>query len=290
MLENSIDLTASHLDFTPTEKVMYLRGQWRDADLSSDLFDALFPSLESGNYYHYQTIKSFEDLATHKSLRFFSTSKASSEGEFKPLCKELGLDGFWRLDEDGNEQGIHGELMDNLFYKSFVSCPKTNAERLWDVFAKEGTGVRIKVQINAPQGYPDFRRLAYQGSKAFEVLSSLRKSFGALGYNLTNEGLCRMPAYYQLEDFAYQNECRLVAKRFCNSGESALFDVGEDYVFPFEVGRDEDQKCNYIDCSLEPNQHPWFTLSLCDVEQGPNCDNKEWSRISGILASWWQKP
>lgn len=291
MRAHSVNLIASHLDFTPTDEVMYLRGQWRDADLSADLFDALFPSLEPDFYYNYLTIESFEALATHKSLRFFSTSKASSEGEFKPLCKELGLDGYWRLDEDGNETGIHGELMDDLFYKSFVSCPKTKDGKLWHTFANKGTGVRIKVHIKVAQEYQNFRRIAYQGSKAFMVLSSLRKSFSALGYKLTNTGLSRMPAYYQLKDFAYQNECRLIAQRFRNSSESALFGVSEGYVFPFEVGRDEYQECNYIDCSLEPNnEHPMFTLNLCGVEKGPNCDYHEWNRISGILASWWTNP
>lgn len=290
MNTHSIDLKAIPSDFTITNHVALLRGPMSDRDLSEELFDKLFPPLESGIYYNYQTIEAFEALATNKTLRLYSTKKKSSEGEFITLCKDLGLDGYWREGDDGKAGGCHEELMDELYYKSFVACPKTSAEKLWEVFADKGRGVRIKVQIEIADGYPDFRRMAYQESEAFHVLSELRNGFLKIGRHLVNGGLSRMPGYYQLKDFSYQNECRLLAKRFQDSGNSVWLRIGDDYKFPFEVRRDEDQNCNYIDCSLEPGGNPWFQLSILDVEKGPKCDSANFGRIYTMLEQWWQKP
>lgn len=91
MRAHSVNLIASHLDFTPTDEVMYLRGQWRDADLSADLFDALFPSLEPDFYYNYLTIESFEALATHKSLRFFLRVKPVPRANLSLSAKNWAL-------------------------------------------------------------------------------------------------------------------------------------------------------------------------------------------------------
>jgi hypothetical protein len=279
MKDNSINLTASPWDFSKGVKCIILGINPYGEALSANLFDILFPSLESGIYYNYQTIESYKALAEHRGLRFFSTKKLSSEGEFIPLCKDLGLDGYWRQDGCGRVTGEHPNLMNDLFYKSFVSCPETNAEKLWDQFAKGGTGVRIKVRIDVVTGYPDFRRMAYQRSEAFDVLKSLFESFRSFGCHLIPGGLSRMPAYYQLNEFKYQNECRLLAKRF----------PGYDHLFPFTVRYHKTEQCNYIDCPLDTRTCPQFNITLLDVEKGPNCDENELNHISGILGNWWQK-
>lgn len=263
MERHGCELRAASLDFTIGKECILPAWNERGEVLANQLFDLVFPKLPSGIYYHYLTMEAFEKVVEHGCLRFFSTKKMSSEGEFIPLCQDLGLDGYWHLDEDGKEAGEHANLMDDLFYKSFVSCRVTNAEKLWKVFAGNGTGVRVSVQININPNYPDFRQVCYQDSKAIGILDDLLEAFRTLGHPFVPFGISRMPAYHQIKDFAYQNECRLIAKRHPGA---------HDY-FPFHVGRDESQDCNYIDCSLQEPTCSQFQLKVVGVEGGPSCDS-----------------
>lgn len=278
MQQHQIALRSAPADFTIGEKCVFPALNQRGESLSNQLFDLLFPHLDSGIYYHYLALAAFEKVVEHGSLRFFSTKKLNSIGEFVPLCRDLELDGYWRADANGNPEGEHAVLMDDLFYKSFVSCPETNADQLWDTFAEHGTGVRIAVHINANPNYPDFRRVSYQESKSVEVLKELLKAFRDIGRHFIPFGISRMPAYHQLREYAYQNECRLIAKRH----------PGAHDCFPFQVGRDDDQQCNYIDCSLKEPTCTAFQLQLVDVEAGPSCDMNRFkslkSQISGVRA------
>lgn len=264
MVNHSCDLRASPADFSIGDQFVMPALNQRGEDFANNLFDLIFPRLSSGIYYHYLTFEAFEKVVEHECLRFFSTKKLTSEGEFNPLCKDLGLDGYWRLDEDGKEAGEHTNLMDDLFYKSFVDCPDTNAARLWTTFAGGGTGVRIEVEITVNPAYPDFRRVSYQGSHSVSILKDLLDAFRSLDRHFIPFGISRMPAYHQIKDYAYQNECRLIAKRH----------PGAHDCFPFRVGRDGNQQCNYIDCSLDSPTCSAFQLKMVGFEGGPSCDKE----------------
>jgi len=273
MAEHSIELRASPLDFVPGDKTIMPAWNKRGEGFANRLFDSIFPRISSGSYYHYLTLEAFRQVAKHGTLRFFSTKKLNSEGEFIPFCQDQGLDGYWRREEDGQVAGEHANLMDDLFYKSFVDNPDTNSDKLWDTFAGGGTGVRIKVQITVSPDYPDFRRVAYQGSPAIEAFAALLEAFRSSGQHFVPFGISRMPAYHQLKEYAYQNECRLIVKRH----------PGAD-CFPFQVGRDEEQDCNYIDCSLREPTCSFFRLELLDVSGGPACKLDQ-MRLNELLAS-----
>jgi hypothetical protein len=270
MANHAVDIRAFPADFSIGQQCTFPALNQRGERLSNQLFDLLFPRLDSGTYYHYLTLEAFQKVVEHKSLRFFSTKKQSSDGEFIPLCQGLKLDGFWRIGADDKPEGEHSALMDDLFYKSFVSDPDTNAEKLWATFAENGTGVRIAVRIDVHPEYPDFRRVSYQNSNSVAVLKDLLNSFRGLGRHFIPFSISRMPAYHQLKEYAYQNECRLIAKRH----------PGAHDCFPFQVGRDESQQCNYIDCSLHSPTCSQFQLQLLHVEKGPSCDA---SRLREIL-------
>lgn len=264
MEKNSYYLRSSPADFSIGDQCVMPALNQRGEDFANNLFDLIFPRLSSGIYYHYLTFDAFEKVVEHGCLRFFSTKKLSSEGEFIPMCEDLDLDGYWRINAEGKPEGEYAALMDDLFYKSFVSCPETNAEKLWDKFAGNGTGVRIAVSITVNQAYPDFRRVSYQESSSVNILKELLDAFRILDRHFIPFGFSRMPAYHQLKDNDYQNECRLIAKRH----------PGAHDCFPFRVERDEKQQCNYIDCSLESPTCSAFQLMLVGVEGGPSCDKE----------------
>jgi hypothetical protein len=189
----------------------------------------------------------------------------------------LELDGYWRTGTNGKPEGEHAALMDDLFYKSFVSSPVANAEELWDVFAKDekGRGVRLAVEIMAHPEYPDFRQVSYQGSPAVAVLNSLLSEFRQNGWHFVPFGISRMPGYYQLRKYSHHQECRLIAKRH----------PGAHDCFPFNVNRDENQKCNFIDCSVTSPTCSQFQLRLTDAVPDPNAAD---SRKTQIALLWSQ--
>ena len=152
-----------------------------------------------------------------------------------------------------------------------MSCPDTNAEKLWEIFAGKGTGVRIAVLIDVHPNYNDFRRVSYQESESIKILEDLLEAFRAIGKHFIPFGISRMPAYHQLKGYAYQNECRLIAKRH----------PGAHDCFPFKVARDEGQQCNYIDCSLREPTCSLFQLRLFGFEKGPRCDDEKFRAILG---------
>ncbi len=269
MSDHSVKFSTSPLDFSIGEKCILPALNYRGEILANKLFDQLFPPLDSGIYYNYMNYGAFEKIMETGNLRLFSTKKLCSEGEFIPLCQDLELDGYWRIGSDGNPEGEYASMMDDLFYKSFVSSPEDNADQLWKTFASNGTGVRIAVEITIHSNYPDFRRISYQESRSVEILESLIKSFRKLKYHFIPFGISRMPAYCQLKEFAYQNECRLIAKRH----------PGAHDCFPFYVDRDKKEQCNYIDCSLQVPTCSGFQLRLASVEPGPSCDNAKLNEV-----------
>ena len=281
MQAHSINLRTSPLDLSIGDNCIIPALNLRGETLSNHLFDLLFPRLKSGIYYHYLTFESFQALVKYESLRFFSTKKLSSIGEFVPLCQDLELDGYWRIGADGKPEGSHVAMMDDLFYKSFVASPEDNASELWGTFAEGGTGVRLAVQIDVHPDYPDFRQVSYQGSPVVAALDDLLRAFCENGWHFVPFGISRMPGYYQLKQWSHHKECRLIAKRH----------PGAHDCFPFKVGRDEGAraKCNFIDCSLTAPTCSAFQLKLVDVVPGPLTNDQRRRQIAQLWSAYTAK-
>ena len=88
MRDHSIALTTSALDFTIGEKSITPALNDRGRLLADKLFDLVFPRAPSGVYYNYMTFGAFQAVISTSppKLRFFSTRKRSSIGEFIPLA------------------------------------------------------------------------------------------------------------------------------------------------------------------------------------------------------------
>lgn len=267
MEAHSIAIHSHPQDFTPGSQCIFIGCNDGSQALAQRIFDELFKPAPSGIYHLYMTYESF--LATMgvegsartrpAKLRFFSTNKNSSKGEYCPLCIELGLDKDWRQDGSGIA-GHQSEWMDDLYYRSFAACPKTETDRFWREFAANGTGVRLAIEVKVPDAYPDFRFVTYEGSEAVAALVEVRSAIKSLGYNLRIQGFPRMPAFGQLDKYRWQREARLITKRF----------GAEDTEFPWQVFRSSEYGCNYIDCSLTQPDSTRFSLRLLSVTPGPN--------------------
>lgn len=258
MADHSLAPRAHCGDLVFGEKCVLFGMQAGGEKLAKDFFDTIFSKLNSGVYYHYATFEAFQATIASGKLRFFSTKKKSSVGEFIPFCQDHNLDGYWRKGADGKEEGAHAILMDNLFYKSFVASPTENADRLWDDFADHHHGVRLTFQIDVNPEYKDFRKMTYQNLGDVPVIKALMDAFIGHGWLFLPFRFSIMGGFYQLSKHSYQNECRLIAKRIPEYPEA----------FPFEVFRDSKQDCNYIDCDLTKPTCAPFQIRLKGVVAG----------------------
>lgn len=280
MQTHSINLQSRPLDFTPGSQCIFIGCNDSSQALAWRIFNELFKPAPTGTYFLYMTYESFlatmgvENLIQSKpaKLRFYSTNKNSSKGEYCPMCIELGLDKDWR--EDGS--GIAGhqtEWMDNLFYRSFASNPDYEAERFWREFAAKGTGVRLAIKITTSPHYNDLRFVTYEGSPSVAALLEVREAFHRAGWNLRIAGFPRMPAFGQKAEYNWQQEVRLIAKRYGSN----------DNAFPWPVSKCSHFACNYIDCSLTPPDSDRFHLRLVDVTPGPNTDGARMKQIAELF-------
>lgn len=281
MQTHSINLQSRPLDFTPGSQCIFIGCNDSSQALAWRIFNELFKPAPTGTYFLYMTYESF--LATvgmensirtkPAKLRFFSTNKNSSIGEYSPMCIELGLDKDWR--EDGS--GIAGHQtawMDELFYRSFAVSPDNEPEQFWREFAANGTGVRLAIEITTSPGHQDFRFVTYEGSPAVAALVEVRKAIQQhSGYNLRIDGFPRMPAFGQRAEYRWQREVRLIAKRYGPN----------DRAFPWPVSRCSRFSCNYFDCSLTHPDSERFHLRLVDVTPGPNTDASKRKQIAELF-------
>jgi len=249
--------TVSDDDVSITENVVMLG--FKGERLANEIFDFIFPKATSGIYYHYTPFETFQAIVASGKLRLFSTKKKSSVGEFLPFCSDYGLDGYWRLGADGKEEGEHPQLMDDLFYKSFVASPAEAAEELWEQFADKHQGTCLAFEIKVHPDYRNFRHVAYQDSDRVPLLKSLQAAFARFDRKFVTGGLSRMGGFYQLTKHNYQNECRLLVKR-----------LPDNPSFPFQVHRDTAQDCNFIECDLTKPTCSAFQLRLTGVVAGRN--------------------
>lgn len=272
-------ISTSVFDFTHGNQCVFPAFNERGEQLAARLFELYSPKCSSGTYYHYTGFDSFKNIISSGKLRFFSTKKRNSIGEFIPFCEEMALDGYWSFNDQNQPSGEYFRLMDNLFYKSFVQSPNYESSYLWETFADRGKGVRLAFQIDVHSEYPDFRKMAYQKSSSISLIKDLLSAFRESGCLFVPFGLSRMPAFCQLEEFKIQNEFRLIAKRY----------PGADGCFPFKVEYDEDNDCNFIDCSLTEPTCSLFKLKLIGMETGPNCPNSDSKKAHDLMSLFLQR-
>lgn len=247
------NVTVQDVDITES----YVIVGHQSSTFASALFDFMFPPAPSGVYYHYSPFPTFQAIASSGKLRFFSSAKKDSIGEFLPFCADYNLDGYTNFGPSGTAGDMALELMDNLFCKSFVASPTEAADDLWDTFADHHTGTRLKFEIQLDSSFRDFRHMAYQDSTVVPIVKALQGAFTPYDWKFAPLGLSRMGGYYQLVTFNLHKECRLLRKR-----------IPGDTTFQFHVSQDSCQKCNYIDYDLITDTCPPFELRLTEVVPG----------------------
>ncbi len=243
------------LSITNNVVLLGLRGN-RIAD---SLFDFAFPPSPSGTYYHYTSYSAFKSIVSSGKLNLYNLHRRFRSGEFRTFCRDYGLDGYVHDGPHQTDAGLYPELMDNLFYISFVDSPIASAERLWQTFGNKHQGVRLTFEVNIKPHYPNFRRVSYQNSTRVPILKALQDAFLPYDRRFVTLGISRMGGFYQRLEFAYQAEHRLLVKRI----------PGEP--FQFRVNPAKRKPYKFIECDLSKPSCTAFAVKLLEVTPGKCC-------------------
>ena len=258
MAKHSLPVVAAATDFVFGDKCVWLGMSFGGEKLANALFDRLFPRSPAGIYHHYTSYGGFKGIVSSGNFRLYNLHKRFASGEFRTFCRDHGLDGYLRTDAGGNEEGCFLALMTDLFYTSLVNAKAADSDLHWERFADRHRGVRLTLRISVAPKYPNFRAVTYQQSDCVPAFKDLKAAFNREGLNFVNSGLCRMPGFYQRQDFSSQFEHRLLAKRF----------PGVPKEFPFTVRDEGNGLIKFIESDLTTNGHPWFNIELLGATVG----------------------
>lgn len=258
MTKHSLPVRAAATDFVFADKCVLLGMSFDGERLANTLFDQLFPRSPAGIYHHYTSYGGFKGIVSSGSLRLYNLHKRFASGEFRTFCRDHGLDGYLRTGAGGSEVGYFAALMTDLFYTSLVDAKAADSDLHWERFADRHRGVRLTLRISLAPKYPNFRAVTYQQPDCVPAFKDLKAAFNSEGLNFVNSGLCRMPGFYQRQDFSSQFEHRLLAKRF----------PGVPKEFPFSVRDEGNGSIKFIESDLTTNGHPWFNIKLLGATVG----------------------
>jgi hypothetical protein len=264
-------------EISVTENVVLLG--FKGDRLANALFDFAFPRSHPGIYYHYTSYGGFKGIVSSGKLRLYNLHRRFGSGEFRTFCRDYDLDGYVR-DGHAGEEGIYAELMDDLFYVSFVDSPTASEEKLWQTFADWHRGVRLRFEVRPNPKYPNFRQVAYQGCSQVPLIKALQDTFRGYDRRFVTLGLSRMGGFYQRADYSYQAEHRLLVKRF------------PDAAFPFDIKSVNGERYSFIECDLNNPSRKTFDIKLQEVCVGRDCSVQnlknyiaERSKIPGLVVT-----
>lgn len=258
MAKHGLKIRAASTDFIFTDRCILIALSLDGEKLANKLFDQIFPRSRSGIYYHYTSYGGFKGIVASGKLRLYNLHKRFGSGEFRTFCRDHGLDGYVRSGDAGNEEGHFAALMSDLFYTSLVRLRAVDSDLHWERFADRHRGVRLTLRVLVAAKYPNFRAITYQQPDCVPAYRDLQVAFSAKGFYFVNSGICRMPGFYQRQEFSSQYEHRLLAKRF----------PGVPGEFPFTVHAEGKGLIKFIESDLTTNQHPWFNIELLGVKVG----------------------
>ena len=256
-IDHQFDFPDGEVAATPSKVIIGVAGGTALADRICEL---LFPKAPSGIYYHFTNFDSFCGILASRNLRLYNLQKRFSEGEFRLFCEDHGLDGYLAHSQTNPGRLVYQELMDDLFYGSFVNHEQKDSNQLWENFGDHHHGIRFAFRINADM-HPDFRKIAYQANNELPLFHELQGAFAKNGQKFVVGGLSRFPAYYVCSGYRGESEWRLLVKK--QLGESG---------FQFAVHPEGAGHVKFIECTFDGTTCPQFQLRLVDVTAGRFCD------------------
>jgi hypothetical protein len=218
--------------------------------LSTAVLDYMFPKQQPpAEFLHYTTPDGLAGIARSGELRLYALRRRIDEEEIRTFARTHGLTGYF--DSTAGEP-YYKELSDDLFYTSFTR-PGTNEVKMWEEFAKAGTGARLKVRLIPAAA--ELRSIQYeQPSRTLlsQIYGALAKAGEAAFVPWT---ISKIGAFYLPSSLDVEDEARLLMKRHKTVDLGTANDGKFEYL-PVPIGR----------------QNPFCYIEVLGIELGPHAD------------------
>jgi hypothetical protein len=216
--------------------------------LSNAVLDCMFPKESaSGELFHYTTPAGLRGIASSGELRLYPILKRIGQGELDTFAIRHKLDGYLK----GPGKPYFEELSKDLFYTSLARPGGGDEGYMWNVFADQGSGVRLKLRL-APQ-HADLRSIQYEKASR-TLLNQLNDALAAetqppfLPWTISRIGAFYLPSLLNVE-----SELRLMMKRYEDGRDDTKSDGTYEY-WPVPIGKQNDI-CNIDLIEIEPGAH-----------------------------------
>jgi hypothetical protein len=232
--------------------------------LSQAIINNYFPLIQAkSRQAHFTSLTNFKSILSSQSIRLYSLLDKIGEQEFKPFSDDFGLTGYV---DDANGEPYYKKLMADLYYMSFTQPTPSNEAFLWDVFGKNGTGVKIHFDITVNASRSELRPIRYS-SEAKAASALIKKLTERIKIECNRQlilrGISRIGAFYLPlgHDLEKEEETRLLIKSY---GEGQVhdrieFDGIKKYI-PIKLGDENNQFCE---------------VELMEVQVGASCNKSE---------------
>ena len=147
------------------------------------------------------------------------------------------------------------------FFCSLTDPSNPDPSPLWEEFANNGNGVRIRFRLT-PTPAADLRRLGYQKNQHDTALKQINGELAKLGLTYTPWGISRICAFFLPLGYRDEREVRLLIKRH-EGGPDPTIGEGVDRVWPVSVVP-----------SGQPSNDNFCKIELVSVLPGPKCNEQ----------------
>ena len=192
-----------------------------DSAISKAVIDHMFPHELAGEFHHYTRPEGFESILNEGALRLYTLDKWSgfTAGEIVTFAKKYGLKGVFQT-IDGKQ--YLRTLAEDLFYLSLTRPDGKNEAFMWDSFASQGKGARLRLRIRLdnkhfPSG--ELRTVRYE-SQPRNLLEEMNRALSAKGFvPFMPWSISRAAAFYLRDELTIEDEVRLLYKYFPGNGD-----------------------------------------------------------------------
>jgi hypothetical protein len=231
----------------------------KEKRFSSAVVDQMFPKEKTpAELLHYTKMDGLRGIASSGELRLYPILKRIGESELAAFAITHKLDGYLK----GPGRPYYIDLSEDLFYTSLTRPGAANEAYMWNVFAEQGRGVRLKLRL-AP-GQADLRGIQY-GQASRTILNRINdaltweKQPPFLPWTVSRIGGFYLPSNINVED-----EVRLMMKRH-KDGRDVTQSDGQYNYWPVRIGV----------------QNPVCMIELKGIECGPYANR---DRVADAIA------
>lgn len=268
IIDEEISKAGLHLNWNINELLILKDGDYilekstSNENLSKALIDHFFPrKLTSAVLAHYTSLEKFASILSTRTIRLNCLLDKLGEAEFKSFSEDYGFAGH--VDENGRP--YDEVLMEQTFFTSFTNLMPNNENLLWNVFGKQGAGVKIQFEITVNQERSELRPIVY--SSETDITKSLLKTIvnrlkEECNKDFIPRGISRIGAFYLPVDRGLESEeeTRLVVKTWGEGpGHDLIVVNGNSRYFPIEIDKPDNDFCHVKLISVEAGR-------ICSIE------------------------